>query len=57
MIKLAQKLSTDFKFVKVDMYNINGKIFIGELTFTPSMGLQGFIPEEWNLKFGDKLKL
>ncbi|MFC1528041.1 ATP-grasp fold amidoligase family protein [Candidatus Neomarinimicrobiota bacterium] len=57
MIKLAQKLSTNFKFVKVDMYNIDGKIFIGELTFTPSMGLQGFIPDEWNLKLGDKLKL
>ena len=57
MIKLAQKLSTNFKFVKVDMYNIDGKIFIGELSFTPAMGLQGFIPDGWNLKLGNKLKL
>ena len=57
MIKLAQKLSTNFKFVKVDMYNVDGKIFFSELTFTPSMGLQGFIPDEWNLKLGNKLKL
>ncbi len=57
MISLAEKLSTDFKFVRVDMYNSNEKIFIGEFTFTPSMGLQGFRPVKWNLKFGEKLKL
>lgn len=36
MIDYAKKLSEDFVFVRVDLYNINGKIFLGELTFSPS---------------------
>ena len=36
MIKYSKKLSEDFVFVRVDMYNINGKIFLGEMTFSPS---------------------
>jgi hypothetical protein len=36
MIKYSEKLSEDFVFVRVDLYNINGKIYLGELTFCPS---------------------
>ena len=36
MIFYAKKLSSEFAFVRVDFYNIKGKIFLGELTFTPS---------------------
>lgn len=36
MIDYATKLSTNFKFVRVDMYNINGNIYLGEMTFSPS---------------------
>ena len=36
MIKYSKKLSEDFVFVRVDMYNINGKIYLGEMTFSPS---------------------
>ena len=36
MINYAKKLSEDFVFVRVDFYNINGKIYLGELTFSPS---------------------
>ena len=36
MIKYAQILCQDFKFVRVDLYNDNGKIIFGELTFTPA---------------------
>ncbi len=35
----AEKLSKDFPFVRVDLYIVNGKIYFGELTFTPSAGL------------------
>lgn len=38
MLKIAEKLSSGFKFVRVDLYNINGKIYFGELTFTPAAG-------------------
>ena len=39
MIKIAETLSKDFPFVRVDLYNIQGKIYFGELTFSPAAGL------------------
>ena len=36
MIYYAKKLSKEFAFVRVDFYNLNGTIYLGELTFTPS---------------------
>lgn len=38
MIKIAEQLSKEFVFVRVDLYEINGKIYFGELTFTPAAG-------------------
>lgn len=52
MIKIVEKLAEDFDFVRVDFYNINGKIYFGEMTFCPASGFGTFIPEEWNYKFG-----
>lgn len=57
MIKIAEILSSDFRFVRVDAYNLHGKIYIGELTFTPAMGTQGCRPKSWNLILGNRLKL
>ena len=39
MKEYAKKLSEDFKFVRVDFYEIDGKVYLGELTFTPAAGL------------------
>ena len=36
MLNYARKLSEEFVFVRVDFYNLDGKIYLGELTFTPS---------------------
>ena len=38
MIKIAEKISKEFPFVRVDLYEINEKIYFGELTFTPAGG-------------------
>jgi len=38
MVDIAKVLSTDFNYVRVDMYNCNG-IFVGELTFSPRAGM------------------
>ena len=38
MIEYSKKLSEDFKFVRVDFYEINDKIYLGELTFIPGGG-------------------
>lgn len=53
MQKLASKLSKDLDFVRVDLYNIEGKIYFGELTFCPASGLGKFVPEKWNYIIGD----
>ncbi|MDC1395834.1 hypothetical protein N8368_04945 [Bacteroidia bacterium] len=57
MIKMAKDLSEDFPFVRVDLYQTNGRIVFGELTFYPKSGLPDFVPSEYNQIIGDKLKL
>ncbi len=57
MITVAEKLSKDIPFVRVDLYEISGKVYFGELTFYPSSGFEGFEPEEWDTKLGNILEL
>lgn len=38
MVKMSEKLGKPFPFVRVDLYNINGKIYFSEMTFTPAKG-------------------
>lgn len=52
MLDLVQKLSEDFDYVRVDMYNIEGQIYVGELTFCDNSGLGKFTDEAWDYKFG-----
>jgi hypothetical protein len=40
MVEVAKALSGDFDFVRVDLYNIAGKVYFGELTCTPARGLK-----------------
>ncbi len=57
MVKIAEDLSSPFPFARIDLYDINGKIVFGEITFFPSSGFKKFQPEEFDLKLGQKLKL
>lgn len=57
MIEYAEKLSQDIPFLRVDFYEVNDKIFFGELTFFPASGFGPFVPEEWDEKIGSWLKL
>ena len=36
MLKIAERLSKPFTFVRVDFYDLNGKPILGEMTFTPA---------------------
>lgn len=38
MVKIAEDLARPFPFVRVDLYNVNGKIYFSEMTFTPAKG-------------------
>lgn len=57
MISIAEKLSKNIPFVRVDLYNVNENIFFGELTFFPTSGNGRYEPEEWDYKIGELLKL
>ncbi|HRU98901.1 MAG TPA: ATP-grasp fold amidoligase family protein [Ruminococcus sp.] len=54
---LAEKLAQNIPFVRVDFYEVSGKIYFGELTFYPGSGLEEFSPFEWDKKLGKWLKL
>ena len=57
MISLSEVLAQDFRYVRVDFYSVGSEVYFGELTFNPSSGFMQFIPQEWDRKFGDELKL
>ncbi|GHH99564.1 ATP-grasp fold amidoligase family protein [Neobacillus kokaensis] len=57
MIKVAQQLSSDFPFVRVDLYYTNEHIYFGELTFTPGNGLTKFRPRKYDDLYGTYLDI
>lgn len=57
MKQIAAKLSKEIPHVRVDLYNINGSIYFGELTFSHWSGMVPFVPEEWDYTFGSWIKL
>ena len=54
---LAEKLSGEFPFVRTDLYIIGDRVVFGELTFTPSAGLDQTIFSETDRILGDQLIL
>ena len=57
MLAIAEKLSQPFPFVRVDLYNQNGRIYFGELTFTPAAALDKDRLPETDLFFGELIDL
>lgn len=57
MKELASILSVGYPHLRVDLYDINGQIYFGELTFFHWSGLVPFNPQEWDKIFGDWLEL
>lgn len=49
MIELSEKLSSEFDYCRIDLYNNNGEIKFGEITFTPAAGLD-ILPYELDLE-------
>lgn len=57
MIDIVEVLSQGIPFVRVDLYNVGGKIYFGEFTFFPAAGCGKFIPPEWDALLGDWIHL
>jgi hypothetical protein len=57
MLELAEKLAEDFDYIRVDFYNLNGKIYIGELTHYPASGRGKFEPQSFDFELGKYWKI
>lgn len=57
MKKCAEELSKPFKHCRVDLYNVEGKIYFGEITFHHGGGCNGIEPEEWAYRMGDWISI
>lgn len=57
MKELAEKLSKNLPFVRVDFYSVNEKIYFGELTFFPDSGFGKFTNSRQDNEMGEWLKL
>jgi len=57
MINVARTLSHGIPHVRVDLYNVSGKIYFGELTFFHGAGFEKFDPPEWDVKIGSLLNI
>lgn len=57
MKELAAKLSVGLPQIRMDLYEVNGKVYFGEFTFFHWSGFKPYVPEEWDYKFGEWIKL
>lgn len=57
MIDICRRLSVNIPFVRVDLYEINRRVYFGEMTFFPAAGFGHFTPGEWDIKIGELLSL
>ena len=57
MLKISSILSKEFPFVRVDLYDVDGKPYFGELTFTPSGNYHYYLSEEAQKWIGERINL
>lgn len=57
MLEIAETLSSDFPHVRIDLYNIYGKIYFGEMTFFHGSGYVEFEPDEFDFILGERFGL
>ena len=53
MKKLAEILSEGVPQLRVDFYEVDGRVYFGEMTFFHCSGMVPFHPQEWDKIFGD----
>lgn len=57
MLEIASTLSQGFSFLRVDLYEVEGKVYFGELTFHHGNGVEPFKPDEYDTIMGNCLHL
>lgn len=57
MIHASAELSQGIPVCRVDLYEVNGRMYFGEFTFYHGSGQEKFTPKEWNLKLGQMINI
>ena len=57
MKKFGAVVAKNFKYVRVDFYDVDGKLYFGEITLHHGSGMDKFFPEEYDMVYGNKLTL
>lgn len=57
MVEFGTRVAQNFKYVRVDFYDVDGKLYFGEITLHHGGGYDSFIPEKYDLIYGQKLSL
>lgn len=57
MIEISEKYSKNITFIRIDFFEINGKLFLGEFTFYPGCGFEEFTPEYYDYLLGSWINL
>ncbi|MBR4756737.1 MAG: glycosyltransferase, partial [Bacteroidales bacterium] len=57
MLEIARNLSQGFPEVRIDLYEVNGKVYFGEMTFTSAGGFMNYYTDEFLLELGNMVDL
>ena len=57
MVELGNSIAVDFKYVRVDFYDVDGKLYFGEITLYHGSGYDKFYPDHYDLEYGKRLNL
>lgn len=57
MFEIAATLSKNTPYLRVDLYNVDGKVYFGELTFFPQSGFDRNLLKETEILFGSRIKI
>ncbi|PLX80001.1 MAG: glycosyltransferase [Desulfuromonas sp.] len=57
MVSIAERLSQGYPHVRIDLYNVKGQIYFGEMTYAPESGFIQWKPRSLDLKFGRLIDL
>ena len=57
MIEFGSKIASLFKYVRVDFYDVDGKLYFGEITLYHGSGYDSFFPKEYDKYYGNMLNI
>lgn len=57
MVKLGEKIAKKYRCVRIDFYDVDGKVYFGEITQFHSAGYAKFTPSKYDLIFGEKINI